>query len=217
MLKAIADDNDLSKTTLQHVKSVLSGIFTHAKNEGAFDGANPVQSARIPHNTREPGETYAYNLTQICQILEVLPLLPKAVVATASYAGLRKGELRGLEWPDYSEEALSVSRSIWKEVVNRPKTRASRQSVPVIRQLAEILDAYRSSMGKPTTGIVPAVRGSLWISTNWGSESSVQPSAPLDWDGTAGMASGVASRRICMRWGRTTKWCNAFCVMQSRT
>jgi hypothetical protein len=41
MLKAIAEDNDLSKTTLQHIKSALSGVFTHAKNEGAFDGVNP--------------------------------------------------------------------------------------------------------------------------------------------------------------------------------
>jgi len=70
-LKAIADENDLSKTTLQHIKGVLGGIFTHAKNEGAFDGANPVQEARIPSNAREPAETYAYKLTEICSILEL--------------------------------------------------------------------------------------------------------------------------------------------------
>ncbi len=42
MLRAIAEEHDLSKTTLQHIKSVLSGIFAHAKNEGAFAGVNPV-------------------------------------------------------------------------------------------------------------------------------------------------------------------------------
>jgi len=101
MLKAIADENDLTKTTLQHIKSVLSAIFTHAKNEGGFDGVNPVQGARIPRNAREPGETFAYNLSEIRSILDALPLLPKAIVATASFAGLRHGELRALEWPDY--------------------------------------------------------------------------------------------------------------------
>jgi hypothetical protein len=60
MLKAITNENDLTRTTLQHIKGVLSGIFTHAKNEGAFDGANPVRDAHIPNNAREPGETYAY-------------------------------------------------------------------------------------------------------------------------------------------------------------
>jgi len=61
MLKAIAEEHDLSKTTLQHIKSVLSGVFSHAKNEGAFDGVNPVQDARIPRNTREARETFAYS------------------------------------------------------------------------------------------------------------------------------------------------------------
>ena len=136
MLKAIADENDLSKTTLQHIKGVLSGIFTHARNEGAFDDANPVQGANIPTNAREPDETYAYNLAQICRILEFLPVLPKAIIATAAFAGLRRGELRGFEWTDYSGDALNVKRSVWKTVVNQPKTQASAKPVPVIRQSA---------------------------------------------------------------------------------
>ena len=84
MLRGIAVDHNLTKSSLQHIKSVLSRIFTHAKNEGAFDGANPVQGALIPNSARESGETYAYNLAQILRILRVLPLLPRAVVATAS-------------------------------------------------------------------------------------------------------------------------------------
>jgi integrase len=133
---------------------VLSGIFTHAKNEGGFDGANPVQGARIPTNARESAETYAYNLAQICRILEFLPLLPKAVVATAAFAGLRRGELLGLEWTDYSGDALNVKRSVWKGLVNQPKTRASAKPVPVIRQLAEIPNTYRSSTGDPQSGVM---------------------------------------------------------------
>src|SRR5258708_23516432 len=47
MLRAIAKANDLTATTVQHIKSVLSTIFTYAKNEGAFDGANPVDGVFI--------------------------------------------------------------------------------------------------------------------------------------------------------------------------
>jgi hypothetical protein len=36
MVRAIAIENDLTRTTLQHIKSVLSTIFTYAKNERAF-------------------------------------------------------------------------------------------------------------------------------------------------------------------------------------
>jgi len=162
MLRAIAAEYDLAKNTLQHIKSVLSGIFTFAKNEGVFDGANPVQGALLPSRAREAKETFAYNLNQILQILDVLPLLPKATVATASFVGLREGELRGVEWQDYSGTEITVCRSIWKSVVNRPKTTASRNSVPVIPALAEILDEYRMSMHNPTSGAIFSFR--QWMS-----------------------------------------------------
>ena len=44
MLRAIANENDLTRTTLQHIESVLSTIFTYARNEGAFDWARIVAS-----------------------------------------------------------------------------------------------------------------------------------------------------------------------------
>jgi integrase len=196
MLRAIADENDLSKTTLQHIKAVLSGIFTHAKNEGAFDGANPIPGCRIPSNAREPGETYAYNLAQICRILEVLPLLPKAIVAMASFAGLREGELRGVEWTDYIGDVLSVNRSIWKSVVNKPKTRASAKPVPVIRQLAEILESYRSSIGGPFTGTIFHTGSGEPMDLDKLAQRVIRPvveSLGLEWYGWHGFRRGIAS------------------------
>jgi hypothetical protein len=77
MLRAIAEEKDLTKTTLQHIKSVLSTIFTYAKNEGAFDGTNPVDGVLIPMLAREPGQTHAYDLDKVLQILDLLPLLAK--------------------------------------------------------------------------------------------------------------------------------------------
>lgn len=49
---------------------------------------------------------------------------------------------------------LVIKRSIWMSVVNLPKTRASRDSVPIIPALAEILDEYRKSMGNPEVDVV---------------------------------------------------------------
>jgi hypothetical protein len=100
------------------------------------------------------GETHAYDLTQVLQILDRLPLIAKGLVATAAFAGLRLGELRGLEWTDYIGAELTINRSIRRSVISPPKTRASRNSVPVIPALAEILDEYRRSMGNPETGVV---------------------------------------------------------------
>jgi integrase len=196
MLRSIAAECDLTKTTLQHIKAVLSGIFTHAKNEGAFDGANPVQGTLIPNSAREPGETYAYNLAQILRILQVLPLPPRAVVATAALAGLREGELRGLEWTDYTEEWLAVNRSVWKDVVNKPKTRASRQPVPVIPKLATILNAYRESMHHPTSGVMFQHGNGKRMDMDKLAQRVVRPAVEaigLQWYGWHGFRRGIAS------------------------
>jgi hypothetical protein len=59
--------------------------------------------------------------------------------------------------------------------------------VPVIGQLAEVLNVYRSSMGNPATGVMFHYGGEvLWTWTNSPGESSVQSSKLSGWDGTAG-------------------------------
>jgi integrase len=201
MLRAIAAEYDLAKNTLQHIKSVLSGIFTFAKNEGVFDGANPVQGASLPSRAREAKETFAYNLNQILQILDVLPLLPKATVATASFVGLREGELRGVEWPDYSGTEITVCRSIWKSVVNRPKTTASRNSVPVIPALAEILDEYRMSMHNPTSGVIFHSGNGCPMAMDKLAQSVIRPAIEaigLPWYGWHGFRRGIASNLFAL-------------------
>lgn len=196
LLRAIAKERDLTRTTLQHIKSVLSTIFTYAKNEGVFDGANPVEGALIPRNTREPGRTYAYDLGQVSQILRVLPLLAKSLVATAAFAGLRRGELRGLEWSDYTGTSLAINRSIWRSVINLPKTRASCASVPVIRALAAILDEYRSAMGYPQAGVVFHEGDGLPINLDSFTRKIIQPALQanrLPWHGWHAFRRGLAS------------------------
>jgi len=196
MLRAIAKERDLTKTTLQHIKSVLSTIFTFAKNDGAFDGANPVDGVLIPWDAREPGETHAYDLSQVLQILDRLPLLVKGLVATAAFAGLRLGELRGLEWTDYTGTELTINRSIWRSVVSPPKTRASRNSVPVIPALAEILDEYRRSIGNPETGVVFHSGNRLPINADKLGRRVIRPTLEaihLPWYGWHAFRRGLAS------------------------
>ena len=196
MLRAIAKERELTKTTLQHLKSVLSTIFTFAKNDGAFDGANPVDGVLIPWDAREPGETHAYDLSQVLQILDRLPLLVKGLVATAAFAGLRLGELRGLEWTDYTGTELTINRSIWRSVVSPPKTRASRNSVPVIPALAEILDEYRRSIGNPETGVVFHSGNRLPINADKLGRRVIPPTLEaihLPWYGWHAFRRGLAS------------------------
>ncbi len=48
LLADIHRKHGLGRTTLKHVKSFLSGMFTYAKRQGVLDGMNPVRDAGIP-------------------------------------------------------------------------------------------------------------------------------------------------------------------------
>lgn len=142
----------LGKNSLKHVKSVISAIFTLAKQLGFFQQENPAWETAINPSAVAPSEQYAYDLDEIQQIISLLPEPAATIFATAAYSGLRHGELMGLEWPDWRDGELHVERNIWNGRVGVCKTKTSHAAVPVIRQLAYRLDLHRARDGNPTTG-----------------------------------------------------------------
>jgi len=147
---------ELTHNTLKHYKVPLSGIFKFAKQQGFYDGTNPAQDTAVPAG-RQSVETYAYSLEEIAQMLTLLPESAATVVATCSYTGLRRGELRGLLWENYRQNdegqwEMRVTRSLWHSAVSAAKTRASTGAVPIIQPLAERLELHRARLGWPTNG-----------------------------------------------------------------
>ena len=142
----------LSRNTLKHVKSVVSGIFTLAKQQDYFQGENPARDSAINPKSAEPQETYAYTLEEIKTILALLPEPAATAFAVAAFMGLRHGEIQGLLWENYRDGELYVSRSIWNGRVSDPKTRKGRAPVPVVRQLADRLEMHRLRSGNPAKG-----------------------------------------------------------------
>jgi hypothetical protein len=55
----------LSRNTLKHIKSVISAIFTLAKQQDYFQGENPARDTAVNPGAPEPQETYAYSLDEI--------------------------------------------------------------------------------------------------------------------------------------------------------
>jgi integrase len=158
VLRDIAAQHGLSKNSLKHLKSFLSGIFTYAKQQGFLDGINPVQDAALPDGA-EAEEQHPYTLEEIEVILAVLPDPAATIFACASYAGFRRSELRGLRWEEYKDGELSVKRGVWESVVGKTKTRKSRAAVPVITTLQRYLNAWREKCGNPSEGwIFPSER-----------------------------------------------------------
>ena len=153
ILEASAQANNLTSPTLQHIKAFLSGAFRYAKRQGVIRSENPVRDAVIPKG-KPAGDTYAYSLEEITQMLQVLPEPAATIVAAASFTGARRGELRGFRWEDYDGGQIRISQSYWRSHRQEPKTRKSRAPVPVIRQLAERLNLHREMLGNPECGLM---------------------------------------------------------------
>jgi integrase len=153
ILERIAQANDLTGTTLQHIKAFLSGVFRYAKRQGVIHSENPVRDAVLP-KAKAAEDTYAYSLEEITQMLCVLPEPAATIVAAASFTGARKSELRGFRWEDYDGEQVRISQSYWRSHRQEPKTRKSRAPVPVIAQLTERLNLHRQLSGNPSSGLM---------------------------------------------------------------
>jgi integrase len=159
--KLLADiarqDVTLLRSTLHHLRSLLSGIFKHAIQHGYLNGPNPMREVGTP-GAPEGEETYAYALEEVTRMLLYLPQPAYSIAAVAAFSGLRRSELAGLLWENYDGVQLMVTRSCWEGHIDEPKTRRSKAPVPVVAPLAKILDAYREQCGNPTSGVMFARR-----------------------------------------------------------
>jgi integrase/recombinase XerD len=153
MLLEIARKNELTSTTLAHIKAFLSGAFRHAKRQGVLNSENPMRDVVLP-KAKPGGDTYAYSLEEITQMLNVLEEPAATIVAAAAFTGARKGELRGFVWENYDGERIVISQSFWRGHTQPPKTKQSRAPVPVIAQLAGRLDQHRILLGNPGCGLM---------------------------------------------------------------
>jgi len=154
LLDGIAhDDPTMCKATLRRLKSQMSGILRLAIELEYRSAPNPMREISLP-DAPESEETEAYDLDSVFRLIRLLPEPDRTLVATAAFTGLRKSELRGLQWPDYTGKTLTITRSLWRGFVGKPKSRASRASVPVIPVLQRMLDAHRARAGNPVDGFV---------------------------------------------------------------
>jgi len=144
--------DELSRNSLKGIKSMISGLFKEARRLGFYDNSNPAQDTKVNPHAAPPAPTHAYTLEEIWSMLARFPEPAATAFAVAAYAGLRRGEIEGLEWTDYHDGELHVSRSIVNGQASTPKTAMSSAAVPVIQPLAERLEMHRLRSGNPTVG-----------------------------------------------------------------
>ena len=78
LMRAVADEKQRAHTTHRNVKSFLSGAFRYAKRNDLI-ADNPVRDSVVPRG-KPMGDTAAYTLQEIQQILAALPEPARTVV-----------------------------------------------------------------------------------------------------------------------------------------
>lgn len=168
VLQEIAQERAYASSTLHDLKCLMSGIIRYAIRTGRINGTNPVREACIPRgNPRQ--ETYAYNLQQIREIMEVMPLRERALIAVLGFLGLRRGEARCLDLRNYDGAFLRIESSAWRSCVTSPKGKVGTGTLPVIPTVARVLAEYLA-IAKPKKYIFENVKGgpaniAYWINT----------------------------------------------------
>jgi integrase len=134
----------LGRRTIQHIKSLCSGIFTHAVNIGEIE-TNPWHDARVLGKTKAPATTKHYTLAEMEDIITALVdhVEAQLIMALAFFLGLRKGEIQGLQWTDIDEDFIHIRRNITRGEVTTPKTKKSVRSLPLIQPVKGLFKLWR--------------------------------------------------------------------------
>ena len=145
----------LSKATVQHVRSLASGIFSYALNRGLID-SNPWSAVKTYQKRRGTGDTPVYRLEEAENIITALVerVDCQLIVALAFFVGLRPGEIGALRWEDFSDGYVHIRRAMGRGVVAEPKTQNSIASLPLIAPVKVPLELWRVSCGRPSEGWV---------------------------------------------------------------
>jgi integrase len=154
LLDKLAARWTLSTRTLIHVKAFVSGIISEAIRRDKMLGVlyNPLHHSVVKIEGGNASEdTHAYTLNEVEDILDAVKdsQLYRSLIAVAMYTGLRRSEIRGLQWGDLQFDpktkwgTLSIGRTFWGDAEGTTKTEDSKAVIPLIPQLTEELESYR--------------------------------------------------------------------------
>jgi integrase len=129
----------LSGGTVRNVIMPIRVLYRHALERDDV-AVNPTANLRLP-NGHTPRDRAA-SATEAAALLAALPADVRPIYAVAFYAGLRRGELRGLRWDDVdlATGIIHVRRG-WDDVAGEiaPKSATGTRTIPITTLLREQL------------------------------------------------------------------------------
>jgi integrase len=151
-LTALAKEK-LGRRTIAHVRSLASGMFSHAVNLGLLD-SNPWHEVKILAKVKAPGKSPHYTLEEIENMISALVdhVDCQLVIALSFFVGLRPSEIAGLRWEDFDTDRVHLRRAVVNNIIGELKTPESAASLPLIDQVLVPLELWRQKSGAVTEG-----------------------------------------------------------------
>jgi integrase len=146
LLTSLAETG-LNRNTVSHVRSLMSGLFSHAINLGLLD-RNPIADAKSLSKMKPPGKTESYSLREVEDLISALADRTdcQLLVALCGFLGLRPSEACGLAWDsvDLGQGVIHLRRGVVRGVVGDLKTEGSVASLPLIEPVLSIFKLWAS-------------------------------------------------------------------------
>jgi integrase len=134
----------LAPATKSKLRNSLSSLFAHAIRHELYSKVNPIASVR--QGSKRVKIPDILTMEEVGKILGKLKSkVAYTAVIVAAVTGLRRSEIRGLQWQDINFETLWISlrRGVVRGHVTNLKTEASRRGIPIPQDLADVLLEWR--------------------------------------------------------------------------
>ena len=143
-LKPKLKPEPLAPATKAKLRNQMSCLFSHAIRHRLWKEANPI--ALVRQGSKRLRTPDVLTLAEMQAILEGLTnKMHRLAILIAASTGLRRSEIRGLQWQDinFDDLWLHLRRGVVRKKQTKLKTEGSRRGVPLPPDLADVLRAWR--------------------------------------------------------------------------
>lgn len=144
LLDHCASVKKLSRRSLAHVKSLCSGIFSHAVRKGHIQ-FNPWREAKESVRVIESEPRIEYTPEETINILNAIPeTRAKLFFGLVAVMGMRPSEAAALRWSNLGDGVLHVREAAPYGVPGELKTKRSKRDLIITEPVTSLLKQYHT-------------------------------------------------------------------------
>jgi|GEM_PF-5751051 len=145
----------LNRNTLAHIRSLCSGIFSHAISLGLLDRNPFSRDLKILAKVRPPKPRVAYTPEETVAIINAIPRTDaKLFFALCAVMGMRPSEAAAVKWQNIKDGVLTITEAAPYGVLGETKTESSKGDLTIIEPVLSLITTWHEKLGKPSTGLL---------------------------------------------------------------